>query len=43
MISPLLPNYGLRIVRDIALESSGSRVTFINRLEKSAPAASNCP
>ena len=37
MISPLLVNYGLRIVREISLAATGSRVTFINRLEQVVP------
>lgn len=37
MTSPLLPHYGLRIVRDIALAPTGSRVTFSNRLEQAGP------
>jgi len=37
MTSPLLPDYGVRIVRDISLAPSGSLVTFINRLEQAAP------
>lgn len=37
LISPVLANYGLRIVRDIALAPSGSRVTFSNRLEQAGP------
>lgn len=37
MTSPLLPDYGLRIVRDISLAPTGSRVTFINRLEQASP------
>lgn len=36
MTSPVVPAYGVRIVREIVLADSGSGVTFINRLEKVA-------
>jgi len=37
MTSPVLPDYGLRVVREISLAPTGSRVTFINRLEQTRP------
>ena len=36
MTSPVVAAYGVRIVREIVLDDSGSRVTLINRLEKVA-------
>lgn len=36
MTSPVVAAYGVRIVREIVLDDSGSRVTLVNRIEKVA-------
>ena len=36
MVSPVVATYGVRIVREIALDNKGSRVTLLNRIEKVA-------
>ena len=39
MASPVVPGYGLRIVREISLAASGPGVSIVNRLEQISPAA----
>jgi hypothetical protein len=41
MISPVVPAYGVRIVREISLSATGSGVTLVNRLEKVADVRSS--
>lgn len=43
MTSPLIPNYGLRIVREIKLAPAGTGVVISNRLEQITPPARNLP
>ncbi len=43
MTSPVIPNYGVRIVREITLADSGSQVTLVNRLEQVARGTQTLP
>jgi len=43
LVSREIPCFGLRIVRDISIEPSGTRVTLVNRLEKVAPGTQDLP
>jgi len=43
MVSPVIAEYGVRIVREITLAPSGPRVTLENRIEKVAPCRFDLP
>ena len=43
MTSPVVPYYGVRIVRKITIDESGSGVTIVNRLEQVTPALRELP